>query len=207
MFGPLSLGLKLLGIGKWLKDALGRLLSAIMAHPKEAALIALALACVWLWRGWNAEQDAHALTKQDHKLELDRRDAASQANLAAALAQVKLVEAKSAQLAKDADHAHELALQDARSATDRYIAANRVRPRAGGSCPAAAATEGNDPGVPAGLPADTGMVAVRETELQAFVDWVTFGVAAHNHAVGKINAGTAKVPEGFPKPELSATPN
>jgi hypothetical protein len=204
MFG-IDIALALLGARKWLSRAFSAVARFIKDNPWRALAIFSLLAFVWAWRGWGGEEEDHAVTRQAHKAKLEQIEAASQRNLAAALDQVKAVEAKSAELAKDADHAHELALQDARAATAAYISRSRVRPGQGGSCPAPASAEGNDPGLPAEVPSDP-LVAIREPDLQALVEWATVGVEAHNHAVGKINAGLAKVPEGWPDPALSSQP-
>lgn len=187
------------GFLKRLTGAFSALLGWIGRYPWQAACLALLLASAWLWRGWNGERAGRLADNLAADAAMKSVMDASEANAAAAQAQVKAVEAKSAELAKDADHAHELALQNARTATDRFIAANRVRPGQGGSCPAPAPAEGNDPGVPPEVPSDP-LVFVREPDLQALVEWATVGVEAHNHAVDKINAGLAKVPEGWPEP-------
>jgi hypothetical protein len=191
--------LKLLGIGRWLKEAFSALLGWVGRYPWQAGLIAALCLAGWQWRGKEAALDKLAAQELAHAEYVRDVKAASEANAAAAIAQVKAVEAKSAELAKDADHAHELALQDARAATAAYISRNRVRQGPGGSCPGPAPAEGNDPGVPPEVPSDP-LVFVREPDLQALVEWATVGVEAHNHAVDKINAGLAKVPEGWPEP-------
>lgn len=197
--------LKLLGIGRWLKEAATALFRAILAHPKEAAIIALCASSLWLFRGRQAARVEAARWETafgDQKLTYER---ASKEAAALALAQVKAVEAKSAQLAKDADHAHELAQRDARDATARFAAAHRVRPNQVCRSDAPAPAEGNDPGLPADLPPDP-LVAIREPDLQALVEWATVGIEAHNLSVDKVNAGLAKVPEGWPEPDFGAAP-
>lgn len=157
---------------------------ALCSYPREAAIVALLCLSGWLWVGWDNEVAAH---KADNAANV----AASAANHDAQVAQVKAAEAKSAQIAKEADNAHTIQLADARSATDRYADAHRL-PAKGGICPAGPTAQGNDPGVPAEMPADPDMVAVPRTDLQALTEWVAFGVAAHNQAVAKIEAGQAK---------------
>jgi len=93
--------LKLLGIGKWLKEAFSALWGATCKYPLQVALIACLCACGWLWRGWSREEAAHLADNAKHKAELARIEQASDANLAAQIAQVKAVEAKSAAIAKD----------------------------------------------------------------------------------------------------------
>jgi hypothetical protein len=174
-------------------------------YPWQAALIASLCLSGWLWRG---RQEARVNAAKWETAYGDQRLAYEKASQDAhdlAVAQVKAVEARSEQKAKEADHAHEIALRVARSATDRFVAANRVRPDQVGSCPAPSASEGNGPGLPPEVPSDP-IVAVREPDLQALVEWATVGVEAHNHAVDRINAGTAKAPMDLPQPELSARP-
>jgi hypothetical protein len=134
---------------------------------------------------------------EKHAKELAERDAASDANLALAHAQVAAMQAKYNTLAKDAQHAYELGAQSADTSLARYVAANRVRSNQVCRSNPAAASERSDPGVPADLPPDSSLVAIRELELQALVEWVKVGVAAHNMAVDKINAGVA-VPVELP---------
>lgn len=48
--------LKLLGLWRWLKQALGALLNLARRYPLQCALIVALVACGWLWRGLNAER-------------------------------------------------------------------------------------------------------------------------------------------------------
>jgi len=48
--------LRLLGLWRWLKQALGALLSLARRYPLQCALIASLCLSVWLWRGLNAER-------------------------------------------------------------------------------------------------------------------------------------------------------
>lgn len=57
----IGIALKLLGIGKWLREAAGGVFSAAMRYPWQAALIALLCLSGWLWLGKGkalAERDA-----------------------------------------------------------------------------------------------------------------------------------------------------
>lgn len=115
--------LKLLGIGKWLKEAATALFGIISRHPWQAALIVAVLAAGWLWRGKQsafAERDAaRAETAQVIK--------AGQQALAA---QIKLhdeTKAAYAAKAKEANDDYAKDLAAASTAADRYANANRVR--------------------------------------------------------------------------------
>lgn len=157
------------------------------------AVVPLALALAW--QSWQAHRWHKAADKA--RAAIVALQAASDANKAAAIAQVKAVEAKSAQIAKEADHAHETTLADARAATARYAAAHRVRADQVCSGPTAIAAERDNPGERPEMPADPSMVAVSETDLQALVDWLAYGVAEHNRSVDKIKAGLAVPEVGF----------
>ena len=87
--------------------------------------------------------------------------------------------------ADEADKSYRASLADARSAADRYIAGHRVRGTFAGPASAApAAASDRGPGVPSGLPADA--VVVSAGDVQACTDAVTYGVQAHEWALGLI---------------------
>jgi hypothetical protein len=187
----LAIKLFLGGAIKRLMGALAKLWELTCKYPLQVALVVSLCLSGWLWRGRQAARVEAAQWEQafaDQKAAYER---ASKEASELALAQVKAVEARNAALAKDAQHAYELGSQAADTALARYVAANRVRPNQVCRSPAPAPGEGSDPAVPADLPPDPGMVAIREPELQALVEWVKVGIAAHNGAVDKINAGTA----------------
>lgn len=193
--------LKLLGVIGWLKKAMGALLGLVRSYPLQAALIASLCLSGWLWhgrqvqhRGWEAEKAGRAADRAAY-------EKASADNLAAQIAQVKALEAQSQKIAKEADNAYRIELADARRATDAYAVANRVRPENGhGSSAPGRPGEGNNPGVPDGLPAAPDMVAIRESDLQACTQAFVYALSAHNNAMDKIDAGVAVPPEGWPSP-------
>ena len=184
----LAIKLFLGGALKRLWEALTALWGVASRHPWQAALIVAVLAAGWQWRGKQQALDALAKCQTESAA----KDAASKANAAAQLAQKRAWEAKSTALAKDADNAYTQGMADARTATDRYIAANRMRPQASRISAPRASGEGKDTGVPESLPADPGLVGVSESDLQACAGAVTYGIAAHNNAVDKIVAGLAE---------------
>ena len=158
---PLLL-LKLLGIGKWLKEAATALLRIAGRHPWQAALIAALCLSGWQWQGKRAalaERDvARAETAKALAAGIKARDAQIALNKAA--------EAKAAAIAKDTDDAHAKALALANDRTERWIAANRVR-QAGGSRPGgtSAAAEGETAGLPQAMPADAVMVGAADVRI------------------------------------------
>ena len=179
--------LKLFGIGKWLRGAATALLGVAGRYPWQSALIVALLACGWLWHGKGkaiGQRDA-ALAKVEQIIQASAKARAAQ------LAVNKAAEDKSRQIAKDSDYAHAIELADARTAADRYIAANRVRPNgAYRHRPASAPAQGDNPGGPDGLPA-AGFVVVSDSDVQACTVATSYAVAAHNQAMDKIAAGLA----------------
>jgi hypothetical protein len=176
------------GLLKRLWEAATALLGLIRRYPLQMALIAALCLAGWQWRGKQQALDKLARCETESAA----KDAASKANAAAQLEQKRAWEAKSTALAKDADNAYTQGMADARTATDRYIAANRVRPPANRLSAPRASGQGNDPAIPESLPADTGLVGVSESDLQACAGAVTYSIAAHNNAVDKIVAGLAE---------------
>jgi hypothetical protein len=192
LLGTVGLG----GIGAaiaFIPGALPAVLSAISAawdairrYPREAAIVGLLMACGWLWHMTGKRNDT--IAARDATIATMTK--ASDANHAAQVAQVQAIEAKSKQIAKDSDNAHETHLADARSAADRYIAANRVRPSAAHISTPGQASGGTDPGVHESLPAGTVMVS--EGDVQICTANTTYAIDAHNLAQAKIDAGLAK---------------
>ena len=61
----IAIGLRLLGIWRWLKQALGALVSLARRYPLQCALIVALAACGWLWRGKErAEADRDAALRE-----------------------------------------------------------------------------------------------------------------------------------------------
>lgn len=112
------------------RSALAALWSIIGRYPLQAALIASLCACAWLWRGKEAAQDrADTYAAQI----LTEREACADAQRNAAIRAKAAIAAQEARYKEQADHAdvqYTQALGNARSALDRYIATNRVRPQA-----------------------------------------------------------------------------
>ena len=97
--------LKLLGIGKWLKEALWRVLSLARRYPLQAALIVALCLAGWQWRGKREALADLAAEKAAHAASIAQCKAASDANRAAQLAQKAAQEAKYTDLKGKADDA------------------------------------------------------------------------------------------------------
>ena len=114
--------LKLLGIGRWLKQAATALLGLIRRYPWQAALIAALCLAGWQYSG---KQNALADLAAERLAHAETIKAGEQA-YAAQVALNKAAEAKSAAIAKETDDAHEKQLALANDRTERWITANRV---------------------------------------------------------------------------------
>lgn len=201
MFGLAGIGLKLLGIGRWIKEAAGAVFRAILTHPKEAALIALACACAWLWRGWNGEQTDHAATRLAHKAELQRRDEASAKNLADQIAAKAKWEAQTAQLAKE----NRLVEDSLRATLGARADAHAGRMRFNQICRRATApAPGPDP-----APLDNGpgadAVVLERRDYDTLIDNTVRLKAAHEWGEALILDGVA-MPMTLPEPAFGTAP-
>lgn len=98
--------------------------------------------------------------------------------------------------AQEADHAYQTQLAAAQSAADRYIAGHRVRADgASGASATPASASGSGAAVPESLPADA--VVVSAGDVQACTSAVTYGVAAHDWALGLDAAAAMTTMTGF----------
>ncbi len=188
---PLIL-LRLLGIGKWLKEALTALLGLVRRYPLQTALIVALCLAGWQWRGKREALADLAAEKTAHAASIKACQDASDANLKAQLAQKAAQEAKYTDLKGKADDALRALDKTAGDLARAYVAANRVRPERVRISTADPAREGKDPGVPESLPANAELVGITEGDVQACTAAWTYAVEAHNHAVGKIEAGLAE---------------
>ena len=157
-------GLKLLGIGKWLREAATALFGLIRAHPWPALAIALLLALAWTWHGKSRA--------------IGQRDAAIAGRVAdrkaytAAQAEAERLQAETDHVAIDRQLAfnaqqernHAILEQTRRSAVADYAASHAVRVcrQAAGGAPGGtvAAAVSGDSGQPAGVATVPDMVAV-----------------------------------------------
>lgn len=182
------LALKLLGVWRWLMEAVSALLSLAGRYPLQAALIASLALSGWLWWG---KQEALAERDAARSETAAIRTASEQAK-ALARKQQDETRAKYAQLAKDAADEHDQALDAARDLADAHI--DRLRAKSG-VCRSAAApsSTGENPSKPAELPAATDMVGITPQDLRACSAWVAFGITHQQAAVAKVEAGLAEI--------------
>lgn len=158
-------------MGKALERILG-LFKLALAHPWQAACIALLCLSAWQYRG------------------IQRRDAtiaARDATIADMQAKAKQARATSVTIAKDSDDAHETRLADNRSGTIRYIERNRVRTQACVSAPA----ESEAAGASEVAPAVPVMVAVSEPDVKACGDLQAYAESAYQWGQAQVKAGLA----------------
>lgn len=181
-----ALGLKLIGIGNWLKEAVRAAFRWCLARPWQAALIAALALSLWLYHGKQSETrraDAwhHAWQAQKNASE------------AAAAAQ-KALNAKIQTTYKEAANVAQeryVALSDRSGDLTRdYIAAHRVRPSTGQACGSDPAAPAGDPGVPAPVPAQA--VLVDESDVRACSDAYAYALSAHQLSDEWLKAGAAR---------------
>lgn len=170
--------LYLTAIWSFLRGLLAPLLKFV-AKPIELPIFLWLLPCLataWFWHGearWRDKADTCAIGRKADRAQYDKLVAA--ANTAKAEA-----ESRYARNAKEAQHAYEIELADARAATERYIATHRLRP-----APAPAATpspaQSDSPAVPADLPTDP--VVVSGSDVRACTAAVAYALKAHDWAI------------------------
>lgn len=169
----LGLGLRLLGVWRTFKALAGLLWAYARQYPWQTALIISLCLSGWLWHG-NTKRD-RAIARWEQAAKAWQQ--ASDANRALAVAQVKAVEAKSAQLAKD-NQDHE---QDLRAQLGARSAAYADRMRADAYCRSTAPAPAEDhpapvdhgPGADAVVleRADYDILVANTVRLQAVREW------------------------------------
>ena len=151
----IGLALRLLPIWRWVK-----------ANPLLCLCVILAL-----WGAWERSGKLKAL---------DQRDQCRTASQAAAEATKAKRDKERKQYQEKATHAEQeyrAALADARSATDRYIAAHRVQPARDLRAPAALG-KADHPAEPAEVPGAA--IVVAEPDVHRAAECQAYGVACHN---------------------------
>ncbi len=180
----IGLGLKLLGVGRWLKEALGALLRWAGRNPWQALIIALCAFSGWLWLHDSRVIDGLAGKLATANKTISDMKAASEQNRLAQLAQKAKAEQRYKDIAHEADKEHAEQLADANDALARYIATHRVRAGEGGFSirPAGSVAEGGSAEVPASLPTDS-FVAVSDDDMHRCTAIATYALDAHNWAL------------------------
>lgn len=168
------------------KNGLRRLLGLVWAYPWP--LLCLAWAFV-SWGLWNGKADAiaqrdrarAALTKEQAARKVDRAEWNRQ--VADAIAAKAAAERQSQEIATDAQVSHDALAAD-NAGLRRYVAAHRLRDKAG-SGTAASATDDVGAALPADAPART-LVAADEADLLACDRAYVYAVGAYEWARGLI---------------------
>lgn len=185
------MGAKLLGIGKWLREAATALLGFVTRRPWQSAVIAL---CVAL---------TVTVGMIRHR---DRTIADERAKYAALVANVKSESERNrrAQAAQDADIAAVQAERNRRTndvvaqvekarvdAVAAYVASHRVRANAVcGSTAPAPAVSGDPGGTTQGLP-DPELVAISRPDLDSLTQGALQGAAARTYLQSLVDSGQA----------------
>lgn len=196
--------LKLLGIGRWLKQALGTLLGLIRTYPLQAALIVSLCLSGWLWRGKAKaiEQRDAALAEvvsQRYKFEQTQKQAeakqkaADQSNIAGQLAAIKQ---------QDAAHVQLEAAR--RSAVSEFIAAGQLRTQAACRSPsgAGAAPLRDNPRPPADGQAPGDLVAVKPEQIDAWSEIELQNAERGQFLRGLVDQGLAVPQSVLPDPQF-----
>lgn len=157
----------LLGLGEWLENALSALVDLTRRYPLQMALIASLCLSGWLWHGRSqARQELAALQEA-------QRQAAGAQKRVNDVAQQHYTEK-----AHEADDSHVAVRDDARAATDRYIADHRVRAE-DRACQTPAPAPSDGTAVPSSVPSG---VVVGEADVRTCGDLYAYAVSAHDWA-------------------------
>jgi hypothetical protein len=180
--------LKLLGIGKWLKEAATALLGVIGRYPWQTALIAALCLAGWQYRG---KQHALADLAAERLAHAETIKAGQQAYAAQVALHAKdLATFKAAK--KDTDDAHQPKLAAALDSTSRFAADNGLRKACARIIPTSSPAEGpvaqgdNGPDLPTDLvvvpAADLKICTTNTLRLEAVRDW---GIALKDAGLGE----------------------
>ncbi len=183
--------LKLLGIGKWLKEAVGSILGWARRNPSQAIIIALSLLLVGAL--WHYSARVSDLTRQRDKAKAETAQILAAGKQALELQKRVNAETKRRydDLArrKDSDHAQELAR--ANDAAELYIASHRLPKQSGsGSSPASPTSAGDNPSVLEGMSEDA--VVVSADDLRICTANTAYAIDAYKWA-SELSAATAPV--------------
>lgn len=187
----IGIALKLLGIGKWLKEAAGSVFSAAMRYPWQAALIVALVACGW--QTWRLSVVKQSLTTARAEL-VTLTDEFKAAQAAADLAQRQAAAANealqdernriTAYVARNAETAR-------RDAVDRY--ADRMRLPADCRGPAIAPGVPENPGKPDDQTGAPELVAITRADLDALTHDAVQGAVRYEWLKSLVDGGQAVV--------------
>ena len=151
----------LFGLG-WLRKAFSAFLDLCTRYPLQVAMCASLAANMWLWRGWDREQEGRAADRAAYvKAQKDAKAKQDQHDREDLAAQVILT--------RQVEQAHAQNETNLRAALDEYARTHRLRPQAA-RCPASGAGQAgvpSDPGPPPEAPAEPDMVAISRADLDA----------------------------------------
>lgn len=187
----LAIKLFLGGALKRLTDAIGSVFRAVVAHPKEAAIIASLCLSVWLWRGRQEARVEAARWEQafvDQKAGYEKAQAdATQAQLAADAREFDL----KTLLAEKADDLSRLSTERTRVAVADY--AGRMRCEAPRGAPGGTGGAGlpGDPGQPPDEAPAPELVAIARPDLDALAEGAVQNAAKTEFLIAAIEAGWA----------------
>lgn len=187
----IGIALKLLGIGKFLREAAGSVFSAAMRYPWQAAFFASLCLSWWVWSG-----KEKALAQRD----------ASRAELSATVEQFKAAQAAADLAQRQAEAANET-LQDERNRITAHVVkaaetarradvsryADRMRIKA--DCRVAAIGSGvhQDPGKPDDQTGAPELVAITRADLDALTFDAVQGAVRYEWLKSLVDSGQAVV--------------
>ena len=181
----IALGLKVFGVGRWLKEAFLALLGFARRCPWQTAVIVLLALSAWLWRGKNTAQDelasaiaAYTLAQEEAQAKQDAQD----------VADIVGQTARNTELEK-AHALNEIAVRDAVAA---YKRSHSLRPQTCSATSTAGASGlPSDPAAPAAPGGAADMVAVSPGDLDTLTAGAVQGAECTGFLNGLVREGLA----------------
>jgi hypothetical protein len=191
--------LKLLGIGKWLKEAFSALFGLIRTYPLQAALVVALCLAGWLWHGKSKaieQRDAWHLAFDKQKTAYELAQKAAEAKQRAA-DQDNLSGQLAANRELDKAHAELEALRPA--AARQFILDGQLRAKAacGAALGASASSVPDNPATPDSGRADSDLVAVKPEDIDAWSKVEVQNADRGNFIRGLMDQGLAIPEVGF----------
>ena len=191
----IGLALKLLGIGRWLKQALGALLGAVGRYPWQAAIIASLCLSGWLWRAKNIERAGWvaeiAARQSDRAAYQAAQVEAAAKQLAADQANVTLQNERNritiyVQTAAEAHRRDDVA---------RYVSTHGVRCEAAPGAGSGTLTAGLpvNPAKPDDTPEPAGMALIAPADLDKLTREAVQGAVRYEWLKSQVDSGQAVV--------------